>query len=42
MVSPFLLTLTIQAGFMALLVLDARRKRAPAPIPARIAETRSA
>lgn len=34
MISPFLLTLTIQAGFMALLMMDARRNRQPAPNPA--------
>lgn len=34
MISPFLLTLTIQAGFMALLVMDARRARKLAPAPA--------
>lgn len=33
MISPFLLTLTIQAGFMALLVMDARRSRKPATAP---------
>ncbi len=33
MISPFLLTLTIQAGFMALLMMDARRSRKDAATP---------